>query len=86
MNIKEAIAKLLNKENLTEAEMGDVMNQIMDGETTSAQKGGFLMGLKQKGETPEELLGAVHWLSSDASKFVTGTLTIVDGGFDAFCI
>lgn len=35
---------------------------------------------------PEELLGAVHWLSSDASKFVTGTLTIVDGGFDAFCI
>ena len=32
MNIKEAIAKLLNKENLTEAEMGDVMNQIMDFE------------------------------------------------------
>lgn len=62
MNIKEAIAKLLNKENLTEAEMGDVMNQIMDGETTSAQKGGFLMGLKQKGETPEELLGAAKAL------------------------
>ena len=35
---------------------------------------------------PEELLGALHWLASDASKFVTGTLTIVDGGFDAFCI
>lgn len=35
---------------------------------------------------PEELLGAIHWLASDASKFVTGTLTIVDGGFDAFCI
>ena len=68
MNIKEAIAKLLNKENLTEAEMGDVMNQIMDGETTSAQKGGFLMGLKQKGETPEELLGAAKALRDHTLK------------------
>lgn len=68
MNIKEAIAKLLNKENLTEAEMGDVMNQIMDGETTSAQKGGFLMGLKQKGETPEELLGAAKALREHTLK------------------
>ncbi len=35
---------------------------------------------------PEELLGTLHWLASDASKFVTGTLTVVDGGFDVFCI
>lgn len=35
---------------------------------------------------PAELLGTLHWLASDASKFVTGTLTVVDGGFDAFCI
>ena len=35
---------------------------------------------------PEELLGTLHWLASDASKFVTGTLTVIDGGFDAFCI
>jgi len=35
---------------------------------------------------PEELLGTLHWLVSDASKFVTGTLTVVDGGFDVFCI
>lgn len=35
---------------------------------------------------PEELLGTLHWLASDASKFVTGTVTVVDGGFDAFCI
>jgi NAD(P)-dependent dehydrogenase (short-subunit alcohol dehydrogenase family) len=34
----------------------------------------------------EELLGTLHWLASDASKFVTGTLTVIDGGFDAFCI
>ncbi|MDD3357282.1 MAG: SDR family oxidoreductase [Dysgonamonadaceae bacterium] len=35
---------------------------------------------------PDELLGTLHWLVSDASKFVTGTLTVVDGGFDAFSI
>ena len=40
---------------------------------------------KRFGE-PEELLGTLQWLASDASKFVTGTLTVVDGGFDAFSI
>ncbi len=35
---------------------------------------------------PDELLGTVQWLASDASKFVTGTLTVIDGGFDAFSI
>lgn len=33
---------------------------------------------------PEELFGAVQWLSSEASKFVTGTITEIDGGFSAF--
>lgn len=33
---------------------------------------------------PEELFGAVQWLSSEASKFVTGTIIEVDGGFSAF--
>lgn len=35
---------------------------------------------------PEELLGTLHWLASDASKTVTGTVAVVDGGFDAFSI
>ena len=35
---------------------------------------------------PEDLLGALHYLASDASKFVTGTVAIVDGGFDSFSI
>jgi NAD(P)-dependent dehydrogenase (short-subunit alcohol dehydrogenase family) len=40
---------------------------------------------KRFGE-PEELSGTLQWLASDASKFVTGTLTVIDGGFDAFSI
>lgn len=33
---------------------------------------------------PEDLLGALHWLCSDASAFVTGTIVPVDGGFSAY--
>ena len=40
---------------------------------------------KQFGE-PEDLLGAIHYLMSDASRFVTGTTLVIDGGFDAFAI
>ncbi|HBL34845.1 MAG TPA: D-mannonate oxidoreductase [Porphyromonadaceae bacterium] len=40
---------------------------------------------KRFGE-PAELLGTLHYLVSDASKFVTGTIAVVDGGFDAFSI
>lgn len=35
---------------------------------------------------PEELLGTLQWLVSDASAFVTGVVIPVDGGFDAFSI
>ena len=34
----------------------------------------------------DELLGTLQWLSSDASSFVSGTVTVIDGGFDAFSI
>ena len=33
---------------------------------------------------PEDLLGALHWLCSDASAFVTGSVVAVDGGFNAY--
>jgi len=35
---------------------------------------------------PEDLYGTIHYLISDASKFVTGTVAVVDGGFNAFSI
>jgi NAD(P)-dependent dehydrogenase (short-subunit alcohol dehydrogenase family) len=35
---------------------------------------------------PDELLGTLHYLASDAWRFVTGTVAVVDGGFDAFSI
>lgn len=62
MNIVEAIKKLIDKENLSEDEVRDVINEIMNGEATSCQKGGFLTALKLKGETAQEMLGAVKAL------------------------
>lgn len=35
---------------------------------------------------PEELCGTIHYLMSDASKFVTGTVAVVDGGFNVFAM
>mgnify|MGYP004448937417 CR=1 FL=1 len=57
--MKEVIKKLINKENLTEDEMRKVMNTIMKGEATSCEIGGFLVALRMKGETLDEILGAV---------------------------
>lgn len=62
MKIEEAINKITSKEDLTEEEIRDVINQIMRNEAASSQIGGFLVGLRVKGETSEEMLGAVKAL------------------------
>ena len=53
--IREAIAKLSKKENLTYEEAKGVMEEMMDGTATQAQMGGFLMALSMQGETIEEI-------------------------------
>jgi anthranilate phosphoribosyltransferase len=58
--ITDAIAKAVNRQDLTEAEMIATMNQIMQGEASGAQIGGFLMALRMKGETVEEITGAAR--------------------------
>jgi anthranilate phosphoribosyltransferase len=62
MTIDNAIKKLSSRESLTEDEVRNVINQIMRGEATSAQIGGFLIGLRVNGETPAQILGAVKAL------------------------
>ena len=47
-------------QDLTRAEMAEVIGQIMDGEATPAQIGGFLIALRTKGETVDELVGAAR--------------------------
>lgn len=68
MNIVEGIQKLTEKKNLTQGEVRDIINQIMRDEATSCQKGGFLTALKLKGETAEEMLGAVQALRDNFTR------------------
>ena len=67
MKINDAINKLIKKEDLSEVETRAVFNEIMRGEATSSQIGGFLIGLRAKGETSEEILGAVKALRDNMS-------------------
>jgi anthranilate phosphoribosyltransferase len=58
MNMQEAIKAVLQKRDLSSDEMTDVMRLIMTGQATPAQIGGFLIGLRMKIETVEEIAAA----------------------------
>lgn len=58
MNIQSAIKLVIEKRDLSNDEMTAVMQQIMTGEATPAQIGGFLVGLQMKGETVTEIAAA----------------------------
>ena len=67
MNINQAIRAVIEKKNLNESEMLDVMNSIMTGQTTDAQIGAFLVGLSMKGETIEEITASAKVMRSLAT-------------------
>ncbi len=72
MDIKQAIAKVVLRQDLNEEEMVGVMNQIMGGEATPAQIGSFITGLRMKGETVEEITGAVRVMREKATPIASG--------------
>ena len=67
MNINQAIKAVIEKKNLNESDMIDVMNSIMTGQTTDAQIGAFLVGLSMKGETIEEITASAKVMRSLAT-------------------
>ncbi len=58
--IQRAISQLLDGHDLTRAEAREVMGVIMSGDATPAQMGGFLVALRFKGETPDEIAGCAE--------------------------
>ena len=78
MNIREAIDKLVNRVNLSEADTVDVMNQIMTGEATPLQVASFLTALRMKGETVEEITGAARVMREKAHRVNVGGKTVLD--------
>ena len=58
--IQSVITRLLEGKGLARAEARSVMGEIMAGEATPAQIGGFLVALRAKGETPDEIAGCAE--------------------------
>ena len=72
--IKEAIVKIVNKEDLTYNEAYSVMNEIMSGETTPTQNAAFLAALSTKSakaETTDEIAGCAAAMRAHATKVET---------------
>src|SRR5215468_3597075 len=60
MSIQQAISKVSKRHHLTLEEAEAAMDEIMTGVATQAQIGGYLMGLRLKGETVEEITGSAR--------------------------
>ena len=64
--IRESIAKLIDRNDLSCAESESVMNEIMDGAATQAQMAAFLTALRAKGETVDEITGCARVMREKA--------------------
>ena len=78
MNIQEAINAVAENRDLSPEQMSTVMNQIMTGNATPAQIGGFLIGLRMKGETVEEVAAAASVMRDLALRVQVGMDNLVD--------
>ena len=73
--IKEAIVKIVNKEDLTYDEAYTVMNEIMSGQTSETQNAAFLAALSTKSaraETTDEIAGCAAAMRAHATRVETG--------------
>ncbi len=78
MEMQAAIRAVTEQRDLTGEEMTGVMRTIMTGEATPAQIGGFLIGLRMKGETIEEIAAAAGVMRDLATKVAVGGDHVVD--------
>jgi anthranilate phosphoribosyltransferase len=70
MNIREAIGHIISGKNCTTAQAIDVFNEIMTGKATDAQIAAFIVALRMKGETPDEITGAATVMREKATKVI----------------
>ncbi len=78
MDIKTALGKVVDQLDLSTEEMQDVMRQIMTGQCTDAQIGGFLVALRMKSETLDEITGAAMVMRELASGVQINAERLVD--------
>jgi anthranilate phosphoribosyltransferase len=78
MDIKEAIGNIVSRIDLKEEEMQSVMRQIMTGGATPTQIGGFLAGMRAKGETVDEISAAAKVMRELAMRVNVSPKHLVD--------
>ena len=78
MDIQSAIRAVIEGRDLDGGQMTGVMHDIMTGECTPAQVGGFLVGLRMKGETVEEIAAAAAVMRRLATRVEVDTTHLVD--------
>jgi anthranilate phosphoribosyltransferase len=66
--LKPFIAKAINRQNLTASEAEEAMNIIMTGQATPAQVGAYLVAVRMKGETVDEITGSARAMRANAVK------------------
>ncbi len=66
MQIRELLARLVRRENLSRSEAGQLLDALLDGDATDAQIAAALMALKMKGETVDELAGLAEAMRARA--------------------
>jgi anthranilate phosphoribosyltransferase len=78
MDMKEALNRIASNLDLSTEEMKDVMRIVMKGEASDAQIGAFLMGLRLKSETIDEITGATEVMRELATKVTVNAEPLVD--------
>jgi len=78
MDMPTAIDKVIRREDLAQDEMIAVMRIIMSGQATDAQIGGFLVGLRMKGETIDEIVAAVTVMRELVTPVEVSNANLVD--------
>ncbi|MBI3546277.1 MAG: anthranilate phosphoribosyltransferase [Gammaproteobacteria bacterium] len=78
MDMSSAIRAVTERRHLSSVEMRDVMRLIMTGQATAAQIGGFLIGLRMKGETVEEIAAAAEVMRELATRVQVSGPHLVD--------
>ena len=78
MNIREAIARSVDRRDLSFDEMCAVTREIMTGECTPAQIAGFLVALRQKGETVDEITAAATVMRELSLKVIVNATPLID--------
>ena len=78
MNIQEAIAALIERQDLESEAMVSVMESVMTGQTTPAQIGALLVALRMKGETSDEIVAAAQVMRELATRVEVSTEGLVD--------